>query len=252
MYMNNGNALMTKQEYDRFVRYITDCLVTPSTNSIKQILAWTQERIGCDAIIICYIKGDDEHREISRIINLDYPEKWIQEYISRSYILYDPILKTALDNNCIHNWKDIIPQCNNSNTIIEFIKIAKDYGLRSGLTLAKSADNNYTSEHTVCSFANIDSDRRILAEYAINTLTPLFHRLGQHLNNENSSINNVLTKKEKRILEWAMYGKSVWDISVIANVKESTVKFHFQNIYKKLNVCNRTHAVARAIQLGIL
>lgn len=57
-----------------------------------------------------------------------------------------------------------------------------------------------------------------------------------------------ITDREMEILKWIMVGKSTWDISQILNISESTVKFHVDNIMKKFNAVNRTHAVAIFLQ----
>jgi len=41
-----------------------------------------------------------------------------------------------------------------------------------------------------------------------------------------------------------MSGKSTKDIAAILEVSERTIKFHIDNIMKKLDAENRTHAVA--------
>jgi len=56
-----------------------------------------------------------------------------------------------------------------------------------------------------------------------------------------------LTAREKEILKWFKDGKSVWDVSMLLNISQNTVKFHSKNIFEKLDVVNRTQAVAAAI-----
>ncbi|BBP78469.1 LuxR family transcriptional regulator [Pseudomonas gingeri NCPPB 3146 = LMG 5327] len=61
-----------------------------------------------------------------------------------------------------------------------------------------------------------------------------------------------LSEKELEVLRWARAGKTVWEISVIRNVSEATVKFHLRNIYHKLGVSNRAHAVGEAVNRGLV
>ncbi|APC18201.1 helix-turn-helix transcriptional regulator [Pseudomonas frederiksbergensis] len=61
-----------------------------------------------------------------------------------------------------------------------------------------------------------------------------------------------LSKKELEILHWAKAGKTVWEISVIRDISEATVKFHLGNIYSKLEVTNRAQAVGEAVNRGLL
>jgi DNA-binding CsgD family transcriptional regulator len=53
-------------------------------------------------------------------------------------------------------------------------------------------------------------------------------------------------------MKWLKHGKSTWDISVILGISERTVKFHISNVIQKLDASSRTHAVAIAIEQGLV
>jgi transcriptional regulator EpsA len=61
-----------------------------------------------------------------------------------------------------------------------------------------------------------------------------------------------VTDREAEILRWIRDGKTNHDIAHILEVSPHTVKNHIQKILRKMGVENRSHAVARAIGLGIL
>ena len=61
-----------------------------------------------------------------------------------------------------------------------------------------------------------------------------------------------VTDREAEILRWIRDGKTNHDIARILEVSPFTVKNHIQKILRKMGVENRSHAVARAISLGIL
>ncbi len=54
------------------------------------------------------------------------------------------------------------------------------------------------------------------------------------------------------MLNWIKEGKSSWEISVILGVSERTIKFHVCNVMRKLDAVTRTHAVAIAIEQGLI
>ncbi|NWB91739.1 helix-turn-helix transcriptional regulator [Pseudomonas agarici] len=62
----------------------------------------------------------------------------------------------------------------------------------------------------------------------------------------------ALSEKELEVLRWARAGKTVWEISVIREVSQATVKHHLRNIYHKLGVSNRAHAVGEAVSRGLV
>jgi DNA-binding NarL/FixJ family response regulator len=61
-----------------------------------------------------------------------------------------------------------------------------------------------------------------------------------------------LTKRELEILRLASSGSSNSQMAKLLWVTEQTIKFHLSNVYKKLNVPNRTAASAAASKLGLL
>ena len=61
-----------------------------------------------------------------------------------------------------------------------------------------------------------------------------------------------LTPREREILKWAAEGKTSWEISVILDLSERTVKFHLIEASRKLNAVNRTAAVAKALAWGLI
>ena len=61
-----------------------------------------------------------------------------------------------------------------------------------------------------------------------------------------------LTRRELEILRLAAEGHSNSQLARMLWVTEQTVKFHLSNIYRKLNVANRTEASRWAQRNGIL
>ena len=61
-----------------------------------------------------------------------------------------------------------------------------------------------------------------------------------------------LTEREKEILLWAAAGKSDSAIAEILEVSRSAIRFHMNNIFKKLDANERTLATVKAIRLGLI
>ena len=55
----------------------------------------------------------------------------------------------------------------------------------------------------------------------------------------------ALTKRQLQILNWVQQGKTNFEIAVILELSPLTVKNHLQKLFKRLNVHNRTQAVAK-------
>ena len=61
-----------------------------------------------------------------------------------------------------------------------------------------------------------------------------------------------MTKREREILELAAEGYSNAQLAKMLWVTEQTVKFHLSNVYRKLDVANRTEAARWAQVNGLV
>jgi LuxR family quorum sensing-dependent transcriptional regulator len=61
-----------------------------------------------------------------------------------------------------------------------------------------------------------------------------------------------LSKREREALQWAAEGKTEWEIGAILGLSEHTAEKFIRSARAKLHAGNRTHAVARAIRLGLI
>lgn len=61
-----------------------------------------------------------------------------------------------------------------------------------------------------------------------------------------------LSEREREILTLASHGKTAAEMAAKLAITERTVAFHVNNIVEKLGAANKTHAVARALRLGLI
>ena len=66
---------------------------------------------------------------------------------------------------------------------------------------------------------------------------------------ETQTLKNKLkiTRREAEVLFWVAKGKTDWEIAQILHISERTVNKHLEQIYRKLEVNNRTAATAKAM-----
>ena len=67
-----------------------------------------------------------------------------------------------------------------------------------------------------------------------------------------SVIAGSLSPRERNVLELLGEGQSNKDIARSLGIAPETVKSHVKNIFMKLAVERRSHAVARALSLGLI
>lgn len=61
----------------------------------------------------------------------------------------------------------------------------------------------------------------------------------------------LLTNREKEVLNGLLHGQSNKEMARIHDLSEVTIKHHLKSLRSKLGAKNRTHAVCRAIELGL-
>ena len=61
-----------------------------------------------------------------------------------------------------------------------------------------------------------------------------------------------LTVREKDVLTWVARGKTSAEIAIILGLSERTINFHCDKVMRRLDVANRTQAVAKAVAEGII
>ncbi|MEM9331267.1 MAG: helix-turn-helix transcriptional regulator [Pseudomonadota bacterium] len=64
--------------------------------------------------------------------------------------------------------------------------------------------------------------------------------------------NNALSEREIQCLNWTALGKTSYEIGIILDISLNTVNHYLNNASRKLNCVNRTHAVAKCVQEGII
>lgn len=84
-------------------------------------------------------------------------------------------------------------------------------------------------------------------------ITPtIAYRVLSSFKKSNTIIDADLTDREKQVLELMVSGKTIAKVADTMGVSKNTVNHHAKNIYKKLNVHNRTELARKAASAGLL
>jgi DNA-binding CsgD family transcriptional regulator len=184
----------------------------------------------------------DDNTLKHNIINVDYPEEWLDVYTQEGHIHTDPIIIENFTQFDLQYWADTYKKYSPDK---EFIKQAEDFDLKTGYSCGTR--NRRRTDGSIFTIAGRNIERDIRTETVITHVVPHLHNCMVRILVGKHRRNIKLTEREKEILKWFKDGKSVWDVSSLLNISENTVKFHSKNIFEKLDVVNRTQAVATAI-----
>lgn len=192
--------------------------------------------------------GPDGMVIVHELINVSYPVDWLNLYMERNYLQIDPILRENYHRFHIQFWEDtykahVPPR--------EFLSASNDFGLTNGYTHGVKSPRG--SRGSLFSLAGTSVERSMRTELILDHIVPHFHQALVRLSQAAGEARHfIVSSREREVLAWLKEGKSNWDISVILGISERTVKFHIKNIMRKLNAVNRSHAVAIAIERGIV
>lgn len=181
------------------------------------------------------------------LINISYPDSWLEIYQEKNYEIVDPVMQNNFRTYNLFHWKDL-KRVKNGNT--NFWSMAADFGLTQGCTYG--LPNRSKTAGSLFSFTGVSlhSPRN---EAILRIIIPqLDLKLRQIFANRHHQPDTPLTNREVEVLAWVKDGKSNWDIASILKISERTVKFHISSILKKLDVVNRSQAVAVAIAENII
>ena len=226
--------------------------IAGSFGEIKTLLKSLCDNLEMD----CFIYGSQFPISFVKPITIivdGYPETWRRRYREANYLKLDPTVSHCRQSTVPIVWFDL----QNANTqVASFFDEASDHGLCSGISVPVHGAGGEWAMLSLASSQNSDRAKPAIndAQLSLVLLAPFVHEAVRRLVAQQSAQPTAtsLTPREKEVLLWTAEGKTAWDISQILNISERTVVFHLQNTAEKLNVCNRTHAVARALSLGLI
>lgn len=204
---------------------------------ISSFLACFCANLGCCWYQIGMRLADCAEDETTWLDN--YPEAVTDEgRLSADAAWDDP---RALDG-ALHWRADTMPAC--------ALRERQRGGIRDGISVRASTECGVTSVFTLAADAYLGHDAAISVATTMRALHP--HLLIPLKRLSETRLKTRLSARECEVLYWSAMGKTSWAISKILNVSERTINFHIANSIDKLNAANRSHAVVKAVQIGVI
>lgn len=184
----------------------------------------------------------------------DYPAGWLARYAEQNYYCLDPVVLHCWNSPLPCNWNEFDKLVD--GPVRQFLAEASEFGLRRGVSLGF---RGCEGEQALISFSidqvqPLTSPKSCNAIMVLHSLMPYAHQriwgLIRGLDRHFELIS--LSNREKEVLLWSAEGKTAAEIGSILSIAESTVVFHLKNAAVKLNVSNRSQAVAKAVLLNLI
>ena len=185
---------------------------------------------------------------------IDFSDEFLSQYVQGRYHENSAVILSIYKTWEPQHWQSTWSG-DSGGSGFNSMQLAKQYGYQDGWTHANSHPSNSTL--SVISFAGkkVEKDQRtkaILKYIAPHLAESLRSKFNSRLIQVRESARFSVTPRELEILKWLENGKSTWDISVILSRSERVIKWHVNNLMKKLCALNRTHTVAIGLRLGLL
>ncbi len=180
----------------------------------------------------------------------NYPEQWQQQYSAQNYVAIDPTVKHGSQSLRPVVWSEEL--FSNTPNLWEE---ASSFGLRFGWAQSTHSLPGISGMMTLARSASDLNELELTAKSALMVWFTQIAHIGLQdilLPEMLPELNVNLTLREMEILRWTADGKTSNEVSVILGIAERTVNFHLNNAMSKLNVINKTAAVVKAVQLGII
>jgi DNA-binding CsgD family transcriptional regulator len=184
-------------------------------------------------------------------VYVTYPESWVEHYKELDFVTTDPVVTATANALLPVNWDSLDVRHPKAR---QMFGEAREFGIGArGLTMTirgahgERALLSLTSDLPAAEWQDFCrqnvGDFQILA-YHIHKMVLSAHGI--------SPAAPHLSAREFEVLKWISSGKTISDSADILGLSDRTVKFYLENVRHKLNCLNTTHAVARAISLGLI
>lgn len=177
-----------------------------------------------------------------------WPAEWFEIYTRENFSAVDPVPRHGASTVQPFEWADAPYDREQEPRAHLVMGWATEFNLRAGYCIPL----HYDDGGAVISMAGEKPDLDPVSKSALQLIGVYAHNRIRALNRPASQRRGLLTPREREILRWAADGKTAWEIGVILNLAERTVKFHLIEASRKLNAVNRTAAVAKALALGLI
>ena len=208
----------------------------------------------------CYTLMNDHpsiEQEAFHGLATSYPEDWIKYYNEKEYQKVDVVWDRLLQNPTPFFWNDVLETHKKSDSVEEERKIssekvimeAQEAGVADGIGISfVSVLGEIAGIGLSRDKAERKNNYQDMAEvYLISTV---FH--DKYLSLFETRTIPEITAREREILLWSAEGKTDWEISIILDISVPTVRFHWKNIFEKMQVNSKTFATTMAIRHKII
>ena len=178
-----------------------------------------------------------------------------EHYEKNSFVYIDPLISSAKANLLPFRWhgEEQINRVGRAQRRV--LEEGKAFGIKRGVVIPIHAPGG---DFATLALATDDSMKNMEAlwqakKFDLHLIGLYFHAaIWENVLKRKIQPTPALTPRELQCLEWSARGKTLWEVSQILGISETTSKTHMQGAMKKLDTFNKTHAVSKAVVHGLI
>lgn len=179
-----------------------------------------------------------------------YPSDWMKYYVENDYINVDPVIRQLLASRKPFFWDDVTAHPDTAENAVKLMHEAADAKVKDGIGISLVGKPGEIVGVGIARSNKHDKSRDYESLANIYLLSVYFHETYRSMIEQPVKVE--MTTREKEILSWAAEGKVDEDIGTILSISSNTVRFHWKNIFAKLQANGKVYAITKAIRLQII
>ncbi|WP_416908468.1 MAG: helix-turn-helix transcriptional regulator [Polymorphobacter sp.] len=191
------------------------------------------------------------------VLTRDFPQNWDRNWSKHSP--HDPYFEAAFLSREPVYWSDIQAyQHDLDDQQRDCLHYIEDLGLVDGLTVPVAVPGRRFAFVTALGFKGQAASSADGCQVEMMKLVAHFfdnHMIGLTASAKGAEIKGIgiaLSRRERECLLWTAQGKTVDEVATIMGVSPETARVYVKRVIIKMNASNKTHAVAKAIHMGLV
>jgi transcriptional regulator EpsA len=249
------NDLRQEGDDARMMEVIVQCNGVHTAEKFSEVIKGPLREILPHEVMVCGLGGvSPQGHYIHKMLNHDYPIGYFADMRDDDGRMEGPLLKKwreTLEPVLFQSGRD------DEQVPAAWVKIFNRYELRN--TIGHGVMDIAGTFTSYFIFSRIPGEVGPRHAFLIKLLVPHLHfALTRALTTIEDYVgapakaHKPLSPRQQEILGWMQERKTNWEIAKILELSELNVKYHIEQIFLKLDVRSRAHAIAKARDLGLL
>lgn len=191
----------------------------------------------------------------SLVLGSTFPEEFREIYRRHGFHRSDPIIEACRNSMAPVDWELTAQREDLNEQGKALFRYARKFGIRHGFSIPIHGPNGGLGIVSLASDMPREDFRRLVDIHQgdIHLMTAMFHERVHQLVPVRRAQEAAchLSPREAECIRWTAQGKTAWEIAQICDISQNTVNFHLKNSMAKLGVHSKTHAVAKALSMGL-